>query len=213
MAKKTRRSAARYPALDPHLNLKTRFEELDFDYVDKLPDTWVDPKTGKKWNPKQFLNDFANEHIHADFKSNEKRIHRKKKVENPRNKDLKELLKTLTGNIKDMITLLKNSNVQTKTKLKVKKSLNQTKTKIKKQILEDLSFIEDYYKKEAEDKNNSRNRCILTRLKAQGKAIGIDDLSEQYASKQFPEDEIIDKIDELKLMEQLEKTDGTGDDS
>jgi hypothetical protein len=211
--KKTRRSEAKYPALDPHLNLKTRFEELDFDYVDQLPETWTDPKTGKKYNPKQWLNDFTNEHTHADYKSNKKRIHKKKKVESDKNKDLRELLKTLTEKIKELIGTLNDSRVTTTTKLKLKKTINKLKNQLKKQILGELSYVEDYYKKEAEHKNNARNRCVLTRAKAQGKALGIDDLSIEYSRTENVEDELIDRIDELNLMEEFEKSDSDTDNS
>ncbi len=211
--KKTRRSEAKYPALDPHLNLKTRFENLDYDYVDTLPETWTDPKTGKKYNPKQWLNDFTNEHTHADFKTNKKRVHKKKKVESDKNKDLRELLKTLTEKIKELIATLNDSGVTTTTKLKLKKTINKLKNQLKKQILGELSYVEDYYKKEAEHKNNARNRCVLTRAKAQGKALGIDDLSIHYTTDNNVEDEMIERIDELKLMEEFEKSDSDTDNS
>lgn len=211
--KKTRRSEAKYPALDPHLNLKTRFEQLDFDYIDQLPETWTDPKTGKKYNPKQWLNDFTNEHTHADFRTNKKRIHRKKKVESDKNKDLRDLLKTLNEKIKDLIFLLNDSRANTTTKLKLKKTINKMKNQLKKQILGELSYVEDYYKKEAEGKNNARNRCVLTRAKAQGKALGIDDLPESFYISENVEDEMIAKIDELNLAEELEKSEDSADDS
>jgi len=211
--KKSRRSEAKYPALDPHLNLKTRFENLDFDYIDQLPETWTDPKTGKKYNPKQWLNDFTNEHVHADFTTNKKRIHKKKKVESERNKDLRELLKALTEKIKELISTLNDSRVTTTSKLKLKKTINKMKTQLKKQILGEFSYVEDVYKKEAEHKNNARNRCILTRAKAQGKSLGIDDISESYYVDKNEEDEMIARIDELNLMKKLEKSDGDADDS
>jgi hypothetical protein len=214
--KKTRRSEAKYPALDPHLNLKTRFEFLDMDYLDQLPETWTDPKTGKKWTNaqlKQYLNDFTNEHVHADFTTNKKRIHKKKKVESDKNKDLRELLKTLTEKIKELIGTLNDSRVTTTTKLKLKKTINKLKNQLKKQILGELSYVEDYYKKEAEHKNNARNRCVLTRAKAQGKSLGIDDLSIEYSRTENVEDEMIDRIDELNLMEDLEKSDDSTDNS
>jgi hypothetical protein len=257
--KKSRRSEAKYPALDPQLNLKTRFEQLDIDYLDQLPESWTDPKTGKKWSGdqlKQYLNDFTNEHVHADFTTNKKRVHKKKRVESERNKDLKsltknialknkefvkeikfkkkELLETINKNIKEFITILKDSNTTVSTKNKLKKIINKTSNKLKKQILEEytyfdnvnelkdelkkqisgeFSYIEDVYKKEAEHKNNARNRCILTRAKAQGKALGIDDISESYYVDKNEEDEMIARIDELNLMKKLEKSDGDADDS
>lgn len=84
MAKKlTRRSKEKYPALVPHLNLKTRFENIDYDYVDKLTDA-----------EKDWLNRFTEEYVNASFK-HKNRVHKKKKDEldsykrnNDRNKDV-----------------------------------------------------------------------------------------------------------------------------
>lgn len=199
--RKTRRSNSKYPALNPHLNLKTRYESLDFDYIDDLPDTWIDPKTGKTHNPKQFLNDYANEAIHADFKTNKKRIHKKKRVESDENKYLKQLSETLTVQFKLLIEIVNNANISTTSKIKIKRVINQFKSKFKKQIKESLYFIDDFYKKEAEHKNNARNRCILTRAKAQGKALGIDDLSEFALVTNDLEDEIIARLDAAKKLQ------------
>jgi hypothetical protein len=210
--KRNKRSNSQFPALDPHLNLKTRFEQLDIDYLDKLPANWIDPKTGKKWSNtqlKQYLNDFTNESVHADFTTNKKRIHKKKKVESKNNKHLKNLSKDVNTKFKEIIKLINDAQITTTSKIKLKRIVNQFKTQLKAQINNSLSFIDDFYKKEAEDKNNSRNRCILTRAKAQGKALGIDDLSELLMVPNNLEDEIIDKIDsenELDLMEQFEDT-------
>jgi hypothetical protein len=196
---KSRRSEAKYPALDPHLNLKTRFEQLDFDYVDQLPETWTDPKTGKKCNPKEYLNNFVNEHVHADF--TKKRVHKKKKVENEKNKDLKKLLLDLSGKVKELVGTLNDSNISTTTKIKLKKTITKLKNQLKKQIKNELSFVNDFYKTEAYGRNNSRNRCVLTRARAQGKTIGIDDLSESFGAKRNEEDEMIDRLDLKRNVE------------
>lgn len=212
--KRNKRSNSKFPALDPHLNLKTRFEQLDIDYLDKLPANWVDPKSGKKWSNtqlKQYLNDFTNESIHADFTTNKKRIHKKKKVESKTNKHLKNLSKDLNFKFKEIIKLINDAQITTTAKIKLKRIVNQLKTQLKTQLKDSLSFIEDFYKKEAEDKNNSRNRCILTRAKAQGKALGIDDLSELLLVPNDLEDEIIDKIDRENELDFMEEFEDTGD--
>lgn len=81
--KPTRRSKEKYPALIPYLNLRTRFEEIDYDYVDQLTDA-----------EKEWLNQFTEEYTNASFK-HKNRIHRKKKDEldaykrnNDRNADI-----------------------------------------------------------------------------------------------------------------------------
>lgn len=200
MKRKTRRSEAKYPALDPQLNLRTRSEQLDFDYIDSLPETWTDPLTGKKWNPKQFLNDFTNESVHAEFKK-KKRIHRKKKVPSEKNKDLKILLEKLLEKVRELIQLLNDSNASNSLKVKVKKSITKMKKQIQKQIKGDYTFIEDFFKKEAYDKNNSRNRCVLTRSKASGRLSNIDDLHENNFSTNNVEDSLIELIDNKHLNE------------
>jgi hypothetical protein len=81
--KPSRRSKEKYPALIPHLNLRTRFEEIDYDYVDQLSDS-----------EKDFLNRFTEEYTNASFR-HKNRVHKKKKDEleaytrnNQRNADI-----------------------------------------------------------------------------------------------------------------------------
>ena len=99
--KKTKRSREKYPNLKPELNLKTRYESVDQDYIDKLS-----PKE------KEWLNKFMGEYVGASFSKN--------------NED----------------------NIQ--------KSAA--------------------HKKESYDRNNARNRCVLTRAKATGVVDYLDDL-------------------------------------
>ncbi len=115
----TRRSQEKYPALIPHLNLKTRFELIDYDYVDELSE-----------EEKEWLNKFTEEYVNAnlDSKNLKKNLHKSKKL-----------------------------------------------------------------KKDCYDRNNSRNRDILTRAKAQGKDIDFHGLENELSG--FSEDQMIDKID------------------
>lgn len=100
--KRNRRTEDTYPALKPKLNLKTRTELIDYDYLDKLsPDE-------KKW-----LNKFTEEYTNAnlDYKNLSNNLHNTKEL-----------------------------------------------------------------KKDCTDRNNSRNRDILTRAKASGNAYYLEDL-------------------------------------
>lgn len=203
--KKTRRSQAKYPALDPKLNLKTRSDILDFDYIDKLPETWTDPKTGRKWTNdelKQYLNDFSKEYALASF-DKKKRVHKKKIVENEKNKDLNVIKKKILPHLKKINVLISDSNIKIKTKYSLKKALSQFKKRLKRIFKEDLSYVEDYYKKDAEKRNNARNSCILTRSKAQGKALAIESLPEtNYITKDGVEDTLIEIIDSLNFSKE-----------
>lgn len=102
--KKTKRNQNRYPALKPGLNLKSRYELIDYDYIDKLGDK------EKKW-----LNKFTEEYV--------------------------------------------NANLDTKN---LKNNLHNTKT----------------LKKDCQDRNNARNRDILTREKAKGFVVYLEELTD-----------------------------------
>lgn len=56
---KNKRAKTKYPALKPELNLKTRYELIDYDYIDRLSDT------DKKW-----LNQFTEEYVNANLDRN-----------------------------------------------------------------------------------------------------------------------------------------------
>lgn len=64
---KNRRAAEKYPALRRELNLKTRYDLIDYDYLDKLSPEELD-----------WLNRFTSEWANADFR-HKKKLHRSKK--------------------------------------------------------------------------------------------------------------------------------------
>lgn len=119
MKKITRRNSVKYPALEPRLNLKTRTDLIDFDYVEKLND-----------KEKAWLNSFCEEYHNANMKHPGKKIHKTKKQQ------------------RDCYTM-----------------------------------------------NNARNRDILTRSKACGKAISIHEVTETDNTKNNPEDKMIEALD------------------
>lgn len=84
--KKNRRNKAQYPALHPELNLRSRTELLDYDYLDKLTD-----------KEKSFLNKFTEEYVNAsvDVKKKWRNLHKTKEAirdcfnrNNARNRDI-----------------------------------------------------------------------------------------------------------------------------
>lgn len=125
----TRRNTAKYPALQPKLNLKTRTDLVDYDYIDKLS------AKDKRW-----LNNFTEEYVHANMRHRGEKLH-----------------------------------------------------------------VTPEQKKNCYDMNNSRNRDILTRSKACGKAVGFDDVTEKDSLHNNPEQRFVDNIDKEREDGFLEK--------
>lgn len=100
--KKNKRQKTKYPALKPELNLRTRYELIDYDYINLLSEE------DKRW-----LNDFTEEYVNASLDS-----------------------KNLENNFHNTEEL----------------------------------------KKDCYSRNNARNRDILTRAKASGSYVSMDDL-------------------------------------
>lgn len=119
---KTKRQLAKYAALNPGLNLKSRTELLDYDYLHKLSDeelTW--------------LNKFTEEYVNANINT-----------QHPR------------------------------------KNLHKSKA----------------MRKDCYDRNNARNRDVLTRQRASNKSVYLDDITKKGYSN---EDQLNARI-ELKKM-------------
>lgn len=165
--KKNRRNNTKYPGLKPELNLKTRYDLLDQDYVGELPDKKVphcsnpkgeckicnNPKT-RMINPKEYLNNFNEEYVNARF-----------------NHDGKTILDEKLNLKPEVIEVWENCGV----------NKNITVVKVKK----------NNYRKQTFDSNNSRNRCILTQQKASNRLIDYEKIQEEDFSTKSPEDELL----------------------
>lgn len=108
--KKNKRQRTKYPALKPELNLRTRYELIDYDYINALSEK------DKKW-----LNDFTEEYVNASLDS-----------------------KNLENNFHNTNEL----------------------------------------KKDCYSRNNARNRDILTRAKASGSYVSLDEIENPEKGRQ-----------------------------
>lgn len=138
MKKKTKRSQTKYAALKPHLNLKSRIDLLDYDYLDKLTP-----------EEKEWLNRFTEEYTHANLKHGGKKLHKTEKLKkdvysrnNKRNNDIYTLQKSkhLLAEMKDL-------------------SFEHEKVDIEDKIIEqlDLHKFEQFGKRNKNTNNNGNN--------------------------------------------------------
>jgi len=151
--KKNRRNSTKYPALKPDLNLKTRTDLLDYDYIDKL--------SAKE---KEWLNKFTEEYTNARFDKKSKQLMNEKL--NPEPVKIEKIENAGPNHDINVVIKTKNS-----------------------------------YKKQSYDKNNARNRCILTQQKAANTLLYLEKIKENGLSTKSPEEQLIDK-EELGLMKE-----------
>jgi len=198
--KKNKRNQVKHPALDKTYNLKTRTDLYENDYING----YHDEETGETIRAltdkeKDFLNKFNEEFINASFKSDKKRIHKVKKAEHPKNVNLKKLNKIILDYIREINNSVNGSDITNTSKSNLRRIISKFRNEIKKKIKQEMKFIKDFYKKDVEDRNNQRNRCILTKAKAQGKSISMDELPEHYSIDFDVEDSLIEQLDFKKL--------------
>lgn len=143
--KKNKRSKAKYPNLDKGLNLKSRTEVLDYDYLDKLsPENLA------------YLNKFSGEHYNAAFDDDGLQYNVKDELKAAR-KVTKTLKKALDAKAKE------DEKRLSKIYENMIDSVNEHQVALEK-------------KRDAEERNNARNRCDYTRAKAFDMVESIDTL-------------------------------------
>lgn len=203
--KKIKRNQTKYPALDKTFNLKTRSDLYDYDYINGYHDeeTGVTIRALTE-SEKEYLNKFTEEYVNAGFKPRKKRVHKQKKSEHPKNINLRQFNKKMLEHIKAMTESLNNSDIANTSKSNLRRLISKFRNDVKKKIKREMKFIKDFYKKDSYDSNNSRNRCILTRAKAQGLAIGVDEIPENYSIEMNEEDKMIERLDLKKELENSE---------
>ena len=111
--KKNRRSETKHPALKPELNLKSRYELIDYDYIKKLSE-----------EEKDWLNKFTEEYVNASINTEDlsKNLHNTDELKkdcykrnNARNRDILTKAK-ISGNhvsIDEMFVKKKSLKVDT----------------------------------------------------------------------------------------------------
>lgn len=202
---KNKRQLSKYPALDKTYNLKTRTELNDFDYIDGFHDE----ETGMSIRPlndkeKEWLNNFQAEYVNAEFQPKKKRVHKKLKKENPKNTNLKKLNKLIMEYVKIINQEIQKAEIGTNSQVNIKKTVTKFKKELQSKIKKEFKYIKDFYKKDAYDRNNARNRCILTKAKASGKITGFADLNEDTFVSENMEDKIIENLDLAKDFQSSE---------
>ena len=208
--KKTVRNTTEHSSINHNLNLKSRWEEISDinEYFHTLP------KEAKEW-----LDKYVENEINADFR--EKQLI----TEDTANVLLKQYVKEIKNykgerKVKDFVNkyLIREDNVpldiikdmffeqNDKKLLKlVSKLKNDISENMKKVSKREVNKIIKLIRNEVFNKNNARNRCILTKAKAGGYLNYLEDLPENEHGVSS-EDEVIAKIDLQNRLQKLKKS-------
>lgn len=182
--KKTKRSKNKLASLEKGLNLKTRTEELDFDYISKLSPEHQD-----------YMATFVEEYVHADFRG-AKLLHQKTKGELDSDVKLLSLFKDISKILKKSIPTIKKMKYKELQKERFIKLINTFLTTFEKKI--NRQFKMNKYKLDSYDRNNARNDCALSKSKAQGITVYLEEIGKSYTSNNNVEDDLIDMIDKKR---------------
>lgn len=150
--KTTKRSRVKYPGLVKSMNTKVRQELIDHDYIDKLTD-----------KEKQFLSNFNEEYIGANFQHKGKKMHKSKKMKrdcynrnNARNRDIHSI-SSVTGNlVSEDFLLEKETELNPEVILEMKLYLKENNLTLETFLEKRLNALNDA-KKHAKAQNKLKN--------------------------------------------------------
>ena len=151
--KKTRRQKAKYPALNKSLNLKLRKDYIEPDYVGGVKNDQGELVIrALNDEEKQFLNDFYEESVGANF------------LHDDELKDINDEIKALKAQLKDT----ENPDIEIQERLDYYSMLLYDRRD------EVLIYPDEDDHRKIYGENNARNRCIFNRSKAAGSMVDID---------------------------------------
>ena len=212
--KATKRNQSQYPALDRRLNLPSRRDFIETDYIDGLYDqdgnTVLRPLNEEE---KKFLNDFYEETVGANFLHDEelKRLSKAKKkiIEDRQILELRESLKTITdrkerNRIKQIIKEVKKQNEET-----YEKELRSIERMMQARRRKVLLYSNKEEHKQFYKANNDRNVCLFNRLNTSQEIRYCDQDEYDYIAQKTLdavdyEDYLIDLIEGDKEEEEIE---------
>jgi hypothetical protein len=213
--KNNKRTKTKYPGLKQNLNLRSRYEELDQNYLNGV----FDENSGEQIirpltdDEKDYLNRFNEEYTNANYNHGGKRIHPVKKKESEKNKFLIDVKLDFVEYLKKLNKYIEQSILKNKSKNQIKKSVNAFKKSVLAIINKEFKNIKDTYQKDSYDRNNSRNRCLVTKTKAMGKTYLFDDLPKSMLVNEEYENDIIEMIDLKSELTKKFQNGGDGSDS
>jgi hypothetical protein len=224
--KKKARQRSKYPALERKLNLNSRRDYIELDYIDGVKDSdgnmVIRPLNEEE---KQFFNDFYEETIVTNFLHDDE-LRRLNKIKNGiiecnQVKNLKAQIKTLDNKkdsykinkLKHTIKLIKKQNEE-----KFEDEMEYLNQQIQDRREEVLLYPDPEDHKEFYTQNNARNRCLYNKIKNMGMLDHLDPKKyERYLMGCFNnidfEDVLINELDHAQFLESNSDADDEGYDS
>lgn len=203
--KKTKRKKSKYPALSKGLNLKSRKDYIECDYINGIYDEYgneiIRPLNKKEM---EFLNNFYEETVVTNFLHDDRLIDLNNQKKNLLKSDYLDKVKLDLSTAKEnqdrkeISRLTKLSKVIKEQTADVKEAelarIEKKAKKIRKEVL--LYPDKEDHKRFYKD-NNARNSCIYNRSKIQDKLLDL-----------FDETTVVDNMEDLDpetLLELLEE--------